>query len=727
MIDRATVDKIIDTARIVDVVSDFVTLRKAGVNYKGLCPFHDDRNPSFMVSPAKNICHCFVCGKGGTPAKFLMEHEQITYPEALRWLARKYNIEIVEKELTDEERAQQNERESMFVVNEWARDWFHDTLKNTPDGIAIGRQYFRSRGIRDDIIERFQLGYSPQRRDALAQAALKKGFKAEFLTKTGLCYEKAPLSPPEGKAPLSSSEGKAPLSPPEGGTIPSAFESIEAPSGAVGGASAELIDRYRGRAIFPWLNVSGKVVAFGGRVLDARTKGVAQKYVNSPDSEIYHKERELYGIYQAKKAIVKEDRVFMVEGYTDVIAMHQAGIENVVANSGTALSVYQIHLLHRFTPNITLLYDGDEAGIHAAMRGTDMLLAEGMNIKVLLLPDGDDPDSFARKHSTEELKRYIDENQTDFITFKTRLTVQNVSDPVKRSQGISGIVKSISVIPDQILRSTYLSDFAQRVGLKEQTLVAEMNKYIRADIEEKAKEREREARRQETTANSPEATTTTPQPLNTTPPPSTTSQLLTPNSQLLAPQSPISSVETLLVRELVRHGEEIIFKDIETDDGQKVSLSVAQYIDFDLSQDGLQFASPLHRQILAEAVSRSQDTPGFKAETYFTCHPDPQVSQLATSLSVDRHQLGGRFRYDNDVDDPQIRQEKLIERLRPRVQHLMMDFRLNIVESRLKEIQQQLRQAGSDLDRTMQLLQEHKETKELRDLLAKRLGSELIV
>ena len=536
MIDRATVDKIIDTARIVDVVSDFVTLRKAGVNYKGLCPFHDDRNPSFMVSPAKNICHCFVCGKGGTPAKFLMEHEQITYPEALRWLARKYNIEIVEKELTDEERAQQNERESMFVVNEWARDWFHDTLKNTPDGIAIGRQYFRSRGIRDDIIERFQLGYSPQRRDALAQAALKKGFKAEFLTKTGLCYEKAPLS---------SHEGKAPLSPPEGGTIPSALESIEAPSGAVGGAypkgavggaagggSAELIDRYRGRAIFPWLNVSGKVVAFGGRVLDARTKGVAQKYVNSPDSEIYHKERERYGIYQAKKAIVKEDRVFMVEGYTDVIAMHQAGIENVVANSGTALSVYQIHLLHRFTPNITLLYDGDEAGIHAAMRGTDMLLAEGMNIKVLLLPDGDDPDSFARKHSTEELKRYIDENQTDFITFKTRLTVQNVSDPVKRSQGISGIVKSISVIPDQILRSTYLSDFAQRVGLKEQTLVAEMNKYIRADIEEKAKEREREARRQETTAVSPEATTTTPQPLNTTPPPSTTSQLLTPNSPL---------------------------------------------------------------------------------------------------------------------------------------------------------------------------------------------------
>ena len=445
MIDRATVDKILDAARIVDVVGEFVTLRKAGVNYKGLCPFHDDRNPSFMVSPAKNICHCFVCGKGGSPAGFLMEHEQMTYPEALRWLAKKYNIEVVEKELTDEERAAQNERESLFVVNEWARDWFHSTLKNDTDGRAIGLQYFRSRGIRDDIIERFQLGYAPQRRDALAQAATAKGYQKDFLLKTGLCIEN----------------------------------------------DRGIYDRYSGRAIFPWLNVSGKVVAFGGRVLDSRTKGVAQKYVNSPDSDIYHKERELYGIYQAKKAIVKEDRVFMVEGYTDVIAMHQAGIENVVANSGTALSIYQIRMLHRFTSNITLLYDGDEAGIHAAMRGTDMLLAEGMNVKVLLLPDGDDPDSFARKHSTEELKKYIEANQTDFITFKARLTVQDVADPVKRSEGIGGIVRSISVIPDQILRSTYISDFAQRVGIKEQTLIAEMNKYIRANLEEKEKERQR--------------------------------------------------------------------------------------------------------------------------------------------------------------------------------------------------------------------------------------------
>ena len=749
MIDRATVDRILDAARIVDVVGEFVTLKKAGVNYKGLCPFHDDRNPSFMVSPAKNICHCFVCGKGGTPAKFLMEHEQITYPEALRWLAKKYNIEIVEKELTDEERAQQNERESMFVVNEWARDWFHQTLKDDPDGIAIGKQYFRSRGIRDDIIERFQLGYSPQQRDALAQAALKKGFKAEFLVKTGLCYEQTHPQPlPGGRGADSSSAD-----------ISQVTSNYSPPSqGGAGGGS--LVDRYRGRAIFPWLNISGKVVAFGGRVLDSRTKGVAQKYVNSPDSDIYHKERELYGIYQAKKAMVKEDRVFMVEGYTDVIAMHQAGIENVVANSGTALSVYQIRMLHRFTPNITLLYDGDDAGIHAAMRGTDMLLAEGMNIKVLLLPDGDDPDSFARKHSTEELKRYIDDNQTDFITFKTRLTVQNVGDPVKRSQGISGIVKSISVIPDQILRSTYIADFAQRIGMKEQTLVAEMNKYIRADMEEKAKEREREAQRQQTGAAQQQqagaaqqaATTTPPAPPGPAPdePPvwipgegfaeetvsSGSGSDGTPGG-LSSPGTPggsgglgshgTPSVELLLVREVVRHGHEVIFQDIETDDGQKVSLTVAQYIDFDLAQDGLQFASPLHRQILAEAVARSQDTPGFKAETYFTGHYDQQISLLATSLAFDRHQLGGRFMYDNGEDDPEKRHQKLIERLRPRVIHLVMDFRLAIVEAKLKEIQTQLRQVGSNVERTMQLLQEHKETKELRDMLAKRLGSELIV
>ena len=326
MIDRATIDKIMDATNIVDVVGEFVNLRKAGVNYKGLCPFHDDKTPSFMVSPSKQICHCFACGEGGNAVNFLMKHEQITYPEALRWLAKKYNIEIEERELSEEEKKEQSDRESMFIVNEWACQYFHEILKHDVDGQAIGKQYFRSRGIRDDIIEKFQLGFALSKREALVNEARHKGYKDEFLLKTGLCIEN----------------------------------------------ERGIYDRFAGRAIFPWLNVSGKVVAFGGRKLDAATKGVQQKYVNSPDSEIYHKERELYGIYQAKKAIAKEERVYMVEGYTDVIAMHQCGIENVVANSGTALSVYQIRLLHRFTQNITLLYDGDEAGIHAAMRGTDM-------------------------------------------------------------------------------------------------------------------------------------------------------------------------------------------------------------------------------------------------------------------------------------------------------------------------------------------------------------------
>ena len=346
MIDRATIDKIMDAANIVDVVSEFVSLRKSGANYKGLCPFHNEKTPSFYVSPARGICKCFSCGKGGNAVNFIMEHEQMTYPESLRWLANKYHIEIHERELSDDEKREQNERESMFIVNEWAASYFHDILLNNVDGRAIGMQYFRSRGFRDDIINRFQLGFCLNDRSAMAKTALSKGYQEDFLLKTGLCYRRD---------------------------------------------DGQLIDRFAGRAIFPWIGLSGKILAFGGRVLDARTKGVNQKYVNSPDSDIYHKERELYGIFQAKKAIAKEDRVYMVEGYTDVISMHQCGLQNVVANSGTALSLHQIRMLHRFTSNITLLYDGDAAGIHAAMRGTDMLLSEGMNVKILLLPDGEDP------------------------------------------------------------------------------------------------------------------------------------------------------------------------------------------------------------------------------------------------------------------------------------------------------------------------------------------------
>ena len=648
LIDRATIDKIMDATNIVDVVGEFVTLRKSGVNYKGLCPFHDDKTPSFMVSPTKQICKCFSCGEGGTAINFLMKHEQITYPEALRWLAKKYNIEIQEKELTDEERQQQSDRESMFIVNEWAMNHFHDLLKNDPDGIAIGKQYFRSRGIRDDIIEKFNLGYALPKRDAFATAALKAGYQAEYLVKTGLCFARENNSLDQ---------------------------------------KSSLVDRYAGRVIFPWLNVSGKVVAFGGRLLDARTKGVQQKYVNSPDSEIYHKERELYGLYQAKKMIAKEDRVYMVEGYTDVIAMHQCGIENVVANSGTALSIHQIKLLRRFTQIITLLYDGDEAGIHAAMRGTDMLLAEGMNIKVLLLPDGDDPDSFARKHSATEFKEYIEQNATDFITFKTRLTVENVTDPVKRSEAIGGIVKSISVIPDQILRSTYLSELSQRMGIKEQTLLNSMNGMIRKDIEEKTKEAEREQAKE-------------PQP-----------------QEFIGIHSideRTREVERLLIQSVVRNGEKVIFDNVETEDGGTTCLTVAQYVAYDLGQDGLTFHDDLYNQILQEAVAHSGEA-DFKAESYFTQHPDIQISSLAAKLAIDRHQLSKTF--------------QLKEReggLKQHVLHLVLDLRRDIVDKHLKEIQQELKSVGNDREKMKKLLEDYRDTQQLRDALAKQLGHDLV-
>ena len=645
MIDRATVDKIMDAVNIVDVVGEFVNLRKSGVNYKGLCPFHDDKTPSFMVSPARQICKCFSCGEGGNAVNFLMKHEQITYPEALRWLAKKYNIEIQERELTDDEKREQSERESMFVVNEWACQYFHEILLNDVDGQAIGKQYFRSRGIRDDIINKFQLGFALTKRDALANEAHRKGFKEEFLLATGLCIRN------------------------EHGVY----------------------DRFAGRAIFPWMNVSGKVVAFGGRKLDAATKGIQQKYVNSPDSEIYHKERELYGIYQAKKAIVKEDYVYMVEGYTDVIAMHQCGLENVVANSGTALSIHQIKLLRRFTQNIVLLYDGDEAGIHAAMRGTDMLLAEAMNVKVLLLPDGDDPDSFSRKHTAQEFKEYIDSHQTDFIQFKTDLLLKGVSDPIKKAEAINNIIRSIAVIPDPMVRTAYIKDCSQRLDVDERTLISQTNKYIAGEREEAEK---RIAREQEREQEAPQPTAD----LSMTG--------LTPKDK---------EVERLLVKNIIRHGNEVIFSGMETEDGQFIDLNVAQYIDYDLGSDGLTFSDDRYNRILQEAVAHSAD-PGFESERYFMQHPDPQISQLAASIGIESHQLSRNFALNEG--ETQLRQ---------RITHLILDFRMDIVSQQLKVLQRQLKEAGSDMQRIKELMTAYQDAQTLRNELARRLGSDVFV
>ena len=644
MIDHATIEKIKEAANIVDVVSEFVSLKKVGANYKGLCPFHNEKTPSFYVSPARGICHCFSCGKSANPVSFIMEQEQMTYPEALRWLANKYHIEIREHELSDEEKKEQNDRESMFIVNKWAMDYFHDILLNDVDGRAVGMQYFRSRGFRDDIIEKFHLGFSLPSRNALAQAALEKGYNEKYLVATGLCFKRD---------------------------------------------NGELVDKYSGRVMFPWIGVNGNVRAFGGRLLDARTKGVQQKYINSSDSDIYHKERELYGIYQAKKAIAKENCVYMVEGYTDVISMHQCGIENVVANSGTALSFYQIRLLHRFTENIVLLYDGDAAGIHAAMRGIDMLLSEAMKVKVLLLPDGDDPDSFARKHTADDFRQYILDHQKDVIEFKTEFMLKGVTDPIKRSEAISSIVKSISVIEDQIVRATYLQDTAHRIGMNEATLIATMNKFIRSGQDAQAKEQQRQQQGQAAAQ---------PEPL-----------------QPATPQQQAKKVEYMLIQAVVRHGEQIIYDNVETADGQTTSLNVAQYISYDLGADELTFSLPIYNKILQEALEHSSD-PGFKAEEFFMKHADMEISKVATEMSFDKFQLrkGAKLRSGEEV-------------LREQIVHLVLDFRMDFVKEKLKTLKTEIAQCTGDNERMISLIKDYQETQKLRNTIARELGNEIII
>lgn len=656
MIDRLTVEKIKDAANIVDVVSEFVSLRRSGANYKGLCPFHNERTPSFFVSPSRGICHCFSCGRGGTPINFIMEHEQMTYVEALRWLARKYNIEIKERELTDKERQEQSERDSMFIVNEWAADYFKQILLESEGGNSIGLQYFRSRGFRDDIISKFHLGYDVQDRHQLAREAQAKGYQLDFLLKTGICYKNDRL---------------------------------------------EYIDRYAGRVIFPWLSVSGKIVGFGGRLLDSRTKGVAQKYVNSPDSEIYHKDQLLYGIYQAKKAISREDRVYMVEGYTDVISMHQCGIENVVANSGTALSVHQIRMLHRFTSNITLLYDGDAAGIHAALRGTDMILAEGMNIKVLVLPDGDDPDSFARKHSSADFKQYIEDNQVDFIQFKTNLMLNGVTDPAKRSEAINSIVQSIAVVPNQILRDTYIHDCAQRLNIAESTLINTMNKFIREAQDRMNKAPNAEAQQ----ANSASATT-----------------------QKYINNPSIPKVETMLMQVIIRHGDFIIYRDIEDEEGNLINLTVAEWINYSLSAEKLRFSVEIYNRVLNETLEHLRDN-NFSAEQYFIHHNDIEISQLATELILDKYQYIREQKEEGtgklNVSD-EARMEKETEKLRNEVLHLLLDFHFDLLERRLQQIKMEITQPNNTPERMASLMKDFRDTQQKRNELAQQRGNNII-
>ena len=666
MIDQATIDRILDAAQIVEVVSDFVTLRKRGVNYVGLCPFHNEKTPSFSVSPSKGLCKCFSCGKGGNAVHFIMEHEQMSYPEALRYLAKKYNIEIKERELTNEEKEVQSNRESMFIVNNFARDYFQNILKNHVDGRSIGLAYFRQRGFRDDIIDKFQLGFSTEGRDALAQEALRKGFKQEFLVKTGLCYETD---------------------------------------------DHKLRDRFWGRVMFPVHTLSGKVVAFGGRVLSTENKKLA-KYVNSPESEIYHKSNELYGIYFAKQAIVKQDRCFLVEGYTDVISMHQSGVENVVASSGTSLTPGQIRLIHRFTNNITVLYDGDMAGIKASIRGIDMLLEEGMNIKVCLLPDGDDPDSFARKHNATEFQNFIQEHETDFIRFKAQLLMEDAGkDPMKRAELINDIVRSIAVIPEAIVRDVYIKECGQLLRIEDKLLVSEV-----------AKRRELQAEK----GNKPIASNNapTPQP-GEMPPPFPPEEMEADTYQSFIPQEgkegqEFYKYERLIIQMIVRYGEKVMCN-LTDEEGNEVPVTVVEYVINDLKEDELAFHNPLHRRILSEASEHIHDQE-FASERFFVAHPDPKISTIAIELASDRYQLS---KYHSKTQKLVTDEERLYEM----VPMLMINFKNAIVAEELKHIMYALQDPSIANDNAQcdAVMQRYKEMKEIQNLMAKRLGDRVVL
>lgn len=702
MIDQPTIDRILDAANIVDVVSEFVTLRKRGVNYVGLCPFHDDKSPSFYVSPAKNICKCFACGEGGTAVHFIMKHEQIGYFDALRFLAKKYNIEIAERELSDEEKRVRSDRESMFIVNAWAQQYFSQMLHEHVEGKTVGMRYFIERGFREDTIRKFQLGYSLDQRDALYQQALRKGYKKEYLEKTGLVI---------------------------------AYE------------NGNVNDRFRGRVIFPVHSLSGKVVAFGGRVLKKDEK--TAKYVNSPESPIYHKSNELYGIYFAKQAIVKADRCYLVEGYTDVISMHQSGVENVVASSGTALTHGQIRLIHRFTNNITVLYDGDAAGIKAAIRGIDLLLDEGMNVKVVLLPDGEDPDSFARSHSATEFTEFICQHETDFIRFKTKLLLADAgNDPVKRAALIGDIIRTIAIVPDDITRTIYIRECSAMMEIDEQVVLNQVNKQRLSKNEQKSSV---PVTNRSTTEILPpdysiaepsgqmqEVPVATAEPVSDQLPPdfppppeeefsgSNEMPEIPPSApveetQVMTRQrSPYEAFEIALLRYVVRYGERVLYDYVDEETKERIVMRVAEFIRDDLERDDLSFYTPIFKQMLDEAANRCGEET-FIAHRYFLSHPDPLVSRVAANLMSEKYQLSKYHFKFREVEQEEDKLDQLVVRD-------LFAFKEAYIMRQLKEKQEQLKQLSSaDPEQIMTVMKEIAQLNEIKKVLSKELGERIIL
>ena len=676
MIDQPTIDRILDAANIVDVVSEFVILRKRGVNYVGLCPFHDDKTPSFYVSPAKNICKCFACGEGGTAVHFIMKHEQLSYFDALRYLAKKYNIEIHERELTDKEKQIRSDRESMLIVNAWAQKYFTTLLHEHIDGKTIGMRYFAERGFREDTIRKFQLGYSLEQRDALYQAALKSGYKKEYLEKTGLII---------------------------------AYE------------DGRVNDRFRGRVIFPVHTLSGKVVAFGGRILKKEEK--TAKYVNSPESEIYHKSNELYGIYFAKQAIVKADRCFLVEGYTDVISMHQSGVENVVASSGTALTHGQIRLIHRFTDNITVLYDGDAAGIKAAIRGIDLLLEEGMNVKVVLLPDGEDPDSFARSHSASEFAEFIKQNETDFVRFKTKLLLEEAgNDPVKRAALIGDIIRTIAIVPDNITRTIYIRECSAKMEIDEQVVLNEVNKIRLARYEQNKQQRQQITEISQTASQTEKNAELSPVEKKEEVQEGVPAEqpIVRPDRPIVSKRSPYEQFEIALLRYVVRYGEQVLYDYTDEQTNEQVVIRVAEYIRSELGNDGLTFYTPIFKQMLDEAADHCCED-GFVAHRYFLAHPDPDVSRISANLISEKYQLSKYHSKYQEVEREEDRLEQLVIRD-------LFALKEAYILHQIREKQETLKQVPPDaIGQMTQIMEEITRLNEIKKVLSKELGERIVL
>jgi DNA primase len=646
MIDHSTIERIFDAAQITEVVQEFVSLKKRGVNYLGLCPFHNEKTPSFTVSPAKGIFKCFGCGKGGNAVNFIMEHEHLSYPETLRYLAKKYNIEIEEKEVTAEDIQKQNERESILVVTQYAARQFTENLFHGHEGMALGLSYFRERGFRDAVLHKFDVGYCNEKRDDFTQKAVSAGYKTDYMVLSGLTIDR---------------EGY-------------------------------LFDRFAGRIMFPIHSLSGQVLGFGGRIIKHDPK--AAKYVNTPETEIYHKSRIVYGIFQARQAITREDRCYLVEGYTDVLSMHEAGVENVVASSGTALTQEQIRLIKRFTPNITMLYDGDQAGVKASVRGTDMVLEEGMNVRIVMLPEGEDPDSYSKKVSEEEFKRYLKENENDFIRFKTRLLLDEAhNDPVRRANLVREVVRSIAVIPDQITRTVYIKECSIQLSMPEEVVLDEVMKL----------------RKQESFRNR-----------NSWP----------VQDVIVSPQSPAQKQkkkeetsfysEKELLRLLIRYGDEVLSRVVDKETGIETITTVADYIISQITEDELLFDDPVFASIFSE-ITFNVSQGLFPGDRHFVHHPDPVVSAIAVDMLTEQYTLSRIW----SSRGAYVETEEM--KLKEIVPDTVLKFKSDKIKIMQKELRRAMAEAAGDDEKIASLQERYKTMTSLQKKISSGLGGRIVL